>query len=1011
MITSNELISVIFLISSLFYLYIGGQMLYETIEGRLSITYFLTAASLFIWGSSFSIASSSHFIESVYFWRRIAAIGWGSFFALMLHTIFELTREKKIRFAVRKKLTWWQYLLLYFPAILTIYAFSLSSNLATKNYNLVKGLYGWSNISSNNLWDIFFYLYYISYSIIGIVLLIRWNKKTALIREKKQAVFIMLSCLIAVLLGTISDVIFDFYEYRNFPEIAIALLVIPFSSIWYSIKKFRLLPLTPSTIAEDLLVNINDALIVTDHLGIIKMVNPSINGLLGYIDKDLLGQHINLLFCDDSLFKDLNKERILEKFNVKSCEKVVFNKDNIKKAVLVSAAPILDSWGDILGVVCVLTDLTEIKIREMELKEFQEKLVFKVEERTKELSDVNKQLLNEIDEKTKLMELQKLISEFSTDFISVNQWNFDVKIENMLSKFGTILNVDRAFRFIIDNKENTLVFTNKWYRNGLKSKTTSEIKIIDLGNYSWIINLALNKEILYIPNSDLLTAEAKEKDFLQKFHVKSSIAIPVEYNGKVCSFISFDTINDYKEFTSAQINMLKLLVNILSDGVSKIESDKEIQFLAYNDFLTKLPNRLQLIKKIEYHTILKKEIGFCLIFIDLDSFKVVNDTLGHSGGDLLLQLLASDFKNVVAEKGFISRISGDEFVIMLDNIDSEENAKAFMEDIMKIFDKTFPVENEEFHITASAGISFYPKDGDNADELIKNADLAMYQAKAFGKNQYRICSNSLKSEQFDKLNLINNMKRGIDKNEFVLYYQPQVCLKTNNIIGAEALIRWNNPFEGMISPVLFIPLAEQHGYINEIGEWVMRSACEQIKLWKDKGLKPIKVGVNLSVIQFKDVSLVEKVENMINEYNIEPQYLEIEITESVAMNEEDNILEILNKFKELGIKIAIDDFGTEHSSLSRIRELPIDKIKIDREFIKGLSENNKDKAITKTIILLGQNLNVKVIAEGAETKEQIEFLKSYGCDEVQGYYFYKPICAEDMEMLLDKENIDESSVN
>jgi diguanylate cyclase (GGDEF)-like protein/PAS domain S-box-containing protein len=978
-------------------------MLHEAIQKRLSIVFFLTSISLFIWGSSFSIATSSQNLERVFYWRRVAAIGWGSFYALMLHTILELTRANKIIDRPGIKLKFWHYLIIYLPALITIYGFSLSSNITIENYKLIKGIYGWSNSFVNNLWNSFFNIYYLSYCIISIFILIIWSRRTILIRERKQAIFLIFSCIITILLGTITDVIFDYCEYRDFPEIAVALLTIPVGSFWYSIKKFRLMPLTPSSIAEDLLVNINDGLIVINDLGIIKMINPSICSLLGYEDKELLGQHINFLFCYDNLFQELNKEKILKSCDVKSCEKLVFNKDNKSKAVLVSSSPIKDSWGEIMGAVCIVSDLTEIKTRELELKDFQDKLVYKVEERTKELSNVNKQLLNEIEEKNKLMELQKLISEFSTDFISVTHWNFEDKIQSMLCKFGTALKADRAFRFIIDMKENAIIFTNKWYMDELNYNVTFRPQKIDLDKYSWIRESASKKEILCISNVDLLTEEDKEKEFLKTFQTKSYIAIPIEYDGELYSFISFDTIYEHKEWTTAQINILKLLVNILYDGVSKIESDKEIQFLAYNDFLTKLPNRLQLIKKIEHHIILKKEIGFSLIFIDLDSFKVVNDTLGHSGGDILIKLVANELRSIIGSKGIVCRISGDEFIIMLDNIDSEEKVNEFMKDIMKIFHKTFPIEYEEFHITASAGVAFYPKDGDNADDLIKNADLAMYQAKALGKNQYTICSDLLKIERFDKLNLLNNMKRAIEKNEFVLYYQPQVCLKTNKIIGAEALIRWKSPFEGMVSPTIFIPLAEQHGYINEIGEWVIKSACKQIKLWKDNGLKPIKVGVNLSVIQFKDVNLVEKVKNMIDEFNIEPEYLEIEITESVAMNEEDNIMEILNKFKELGLKIAIDDFGTEHSSLSRIRELPIDKIKIDREFIKGLFENDKDKAITKTIILLGKNLNVKVIAEGAETKEQIEFLKEYGCDEVQGYYFYKPISAEEMEMILSED--------
>jgi EAL domain-containing protein (putative c-di-GMP-specific phosphodiesterase class I) len=321
---------------------------------------------------------------------------------------------------------------------------------------------------------------------------------------------------------------------------------------------------------------------------------------------------------------------------------------------------------------------------------------------------------------------------------------------------------------------------------------------------------------------------------------------------------------------------------------------------------------------------------------------------------------------------------------------------------MGAFNRPMYVGEHEFFITASAGIAIYPDDGRDSNTLKKNADLAMYEAKELGKNQAAFCTAGLKEDVERRVQLSNLLYRALENRELVLYYQPLVDIATKKIIGVEALLRWDHPELGMISPGVFIPLAEQTGLINPIGRWVLETACRQNKAWQDAGLAPLRLAVNLSVEQFHDPNLVEIVGETLNDTGLEAQYLELEITESIAIRETGYICQILQKLKTLGVLIAIDDFGTKYSSLARIKQLPIDRIKMAMEFVHGISVSEKDEAIAKVIINLASNLGLKVIAEGVETESQFEFLKSRVCDEVQGYYFYRPMPAADLERLLRK---------
>jgi diguanylate cyclase (GGDEF)-like protein len=431
-------------------------------------------------------------------------------------------------------------------------------------------------------------------------------------------------------------------------------------------------------------------------------------------------------------------------------------------------------------------------------------------------------------------------------------------------------------------------------------------------------------------------------------------------------------------------------------------SEKEAKHLAYHDHLTMLPNRLFLSEKLNHAISLSSRMEkiLAVMFLDLDHFKMINDTMGHDTGDELLVQVSKRLGNTLRNSDTVARIGGDEFIILIEDVEDLDYISVISDKILKRLNEPFSLNNQDCFVTTSIGVAIYPTDGTDAEELLKNADIAMYKAKGKGRNQYALCTQVMKIKIAETMKTTNSLYRALERSEFELYYQPQLNCTSNKIVGLEALIRWNHPELGLVLPLEFISIAEQTGLIIPIGEWVLRTACKQNKAWQDAGFPRIRMGVNLSAKQFQNDNLVNDVEGILKETGLDYRYLELEITESAAMNGEGHIIETLSIFKKMGINIAIDDFGTEYSSLNYLKQLPADRIKIPMTFIQGIGMNTKDEAITKAIIILAKNMGLGVIAEGVETKNQLDFLNQGMCDEIQGFYYFKPMPAHKVEELL-----------
>lgn len=459
---------------------------------------------------------------------------------------------------------------------------------------------------------------------------------------------------------------------------------------------------------------------------------------------------------------------------------------------------------------------------------------------------------------------------------------------------------------------------------------------------------------------------------------------------------------------SERVNTMSM--NLQTNTQELVNKNKEIEFHANYDFLTGLPN-LRLFnetfqKRIE--SAAKHDSSIAVLFIDLDRFKWINDTYGHSVGDYFLKETSKRITDMLKANELGSRIGGDEFILLLLGY-SQDTIAEKAEQISSLLSQPLLYEGQEISVTPSIGISLFPENGDSVETLVKHADIAMYRAKEQGRNNYQFYAYEMEDAIVRRAVLENGIRKALERNEFILYYQPQIDLETKKIVGLEALVRWIHPEHGLISPVEFIPIAEETGLIVPIGEWILQTACEQAKLWQVQGFPKLRISVNLSARQVQQKNLVEKISSILQTSGLEPELLELEITESIAMYNEEYVINKLLSLKKIGLKIAIDDFGTGYSSLNYLNKFPIDTLKIDRSFVNQIKNTTDNQEIITTIIVMARNLKLKVIAEGVETIEQLRFLEEQQCNEVQGFYFSKPLTVEGIQALLKQPTWEENN--
>ncbi|HXX80855.1 MAG TPA: EAL domain-containing protein [Thermodesulfovibrionales bacterium] len=473
-----------------------------------------------------------------------------------------------------------------------------------------------------------------------------------------------------------------------------------------------------------------------------------------------------------------------------------------------------------------------------------------------------------------------------------------------------------------------------------------------------------------------------------------------------------ETLNTRKDGSTFPVQLMSDVVTDSEDEVFAVittcediserkKNEETINQLAFYDPLTGLPNRSLFNDRLnqELAKARRHEELLALMFLDIDRFKVVNDTLGHAVGDLLLREVAQRLKGIIREGDTVSRFGGDEFVMIFPDTTGAEDISVIAEKILRNLSDVYMLNGTDVHITVSIGISVFPDDGNEQELLVRNADTTMYFAKEQGRNNYQFYSATINENALERLILQSHLRKA-NNNEFIVHYQPQVDLRSGRISGAEALVRWQHPEYGLLSPVKFIPLAEEIGLISSIGKHVCFTACAQNKAWQEAGFSPFCMAINISMYQFNQKDFIKMLKGVLDEVGLAPEYVELELTESIVMQNPEQTASTLNELKALGIHCAIDDFGTGYSSLSYLKNLPIGKLKLDKSFVNSLTKNPNDDAISRAVISMAHSLNLRVVAEGVETAEQLDFLRAHQCDEAQGYFFGKPLPAREFVQLL-----------
>jgi diguanylate cyclase (GGDEF)-like protein len=588
------------------------------------------------------------------------------------------------------------------------------------------------------------------------------------------------------------------------------------------------------------------------------------------------------------------------------------------------------------------------------------------------------------------------------------EMNYDLAIEKALAALGEATNVERVYLFQNHphpvSGEMSISMQCEWIKSGAETSHShwQNQSYQTPGLERWYSKLFQGETI-----SDFTQIfSPEEQKLLMGDNIKSLLFVPLRLETQFWGCLGLVECKSERYWSKHEESSLITMAASISGARQRQQVEEKIRYQAMHDLLTGLPNRLRFndILNQGIQKIIQQEESIAVMFLDLDRFKIINDTLGHTVGDNLLKIVAQRIRDTIRIEDVVARWGGDEFTIFLPRVTEIPPIIQIAKNILQTLEDAFYINGHELYISSSIGIALLGKDSPDAETLIQHADAALYYAKNEGRNNYQFYKESLSQKNPELLKLEKNLRHAMKRKELMLYYQPRVNITTGKITGMEALLRWNHPEMGVISPAVFIPLAEKSGLIISIGEWALRQACIQNKAWQDAGYQPITIAVNLSPGQFRQPKLVEILTDILTETQLKPEFLELEITETTAIADINFTTVALQNLAEMGLLLSIDDFGTGYSSLNRLKVLPFHNLKIDQSFIRELTTDPKVAHIIQAIVTLGQSLGLRLIAEGVEHPAELEFLRSIHCDEVQGYLLYRPLSVEQATEALKNEN-------
>ena len=708
------------------------------------------------------------------------------------------------------------------------------------------------------------------------------------------------------------------------------------------------------------------AIVLEDPQGRVRVWNPEAERLFGWRAADLLGRIMPFGPDAERIKAERRMQRALEGERIHEPEVECVRNDGSRFWASVSAFPVTERDGRIFGVVSIYADNAERKRAEHHMM----------------LQTVVTRALTE--------------SETAADAVM-----------RVLQTFCGLSGWECGMHWVLDAVEGTLRCQEIWHvpgdpqlqqfaarmsetQIGPQETQALERKVVSQSAPAWVNDLSLEED----------SARAQ---VWRLAGLRSAFAFPISNDGEVRGVIEL-LARERRETDRDLARIASHLGGFIGQYIARRETERRLQFVVSHDPLTGLPNRTIFAQRLGQALAQAARYGHkvALLFVDLDRFKIVNDTLGHEAGDRVLREIAERFRESLREGDTVGRHGGDEFVVLIEQYDSAVQVSGVAQKIIDQATIPFVFDAHEFHISASIGIATYPSDGQDGETLLKNADIAMYRAKEAGKNQYQFYSPHMNRQSIERVDLEGALKHALERGELILLYQPKFDNEGRHVAGMEALLRWRRPGVGLVPPAEFLPLAEETGLAVHIGEWVLRTACAQGRIWQDRGLAPVRVAVNVSPRHFAHGNLVGCVDDVLRATRLPAAALELEITEAMVLQNTDRATRVLRMLKELGVRIAVDDFGTGYSSLGYLKRLPIDAIKVDRSFIAAIPHASDGVAVARAVIAMAQSLGIRCVAEGVETDEQARFLRIQGCDELQGNLFSAPLTPEQALELLER---------